>query len=515
MPVDWMQQFQNTVAQGDARKKSLSDEERTRQKGMFEAASHNIQKHVALLLNPDTMQPMPGKEAQVAQLRGEMNRINEHLTKFSDPNFNPQTGMVNEDPIHKLTDKLHLTKPPAQNVTAAQQMQDLKGIQQKYAEEPPLLNPEEQRKEARIKGKLEPGASGTGRPVLKPYKLADGTTAYLDASDRDNLPEGAEPILPGHASIKERIVPDPTSSTGFASEGYDSEGKQVYRVQNVVPPRSAMARETDTTDPFGVTTKSVSKPLYSGAKGGEKPTGTSKQSKPPGEQVQDLKGIREKSKIGQPGKVDEKGHIPESAKVNPQLREAANNLLDGMAVKDLQVPQKDKAAAQELARQYGWKGQGMFTPKDMLLVRESTAILSQLAKDPSLTVLDNQMSRQKIQQVLQNAEKRNMFGQALQSWVASQLTEPEQKFVTLYMQAVGRISGLSQLVRSGRATEAQIERLKAELPNPATTTNSAHALQKLQQIQSEIDIALDKGQFLEVPAAGDVSDDEFLQKVSH
>jgi hypothetical protein len=202
------------------------------------------------------------------------------------------------------------------------------------------------------------------------------------------------------------------------------------------------------------------------------------------------------------GKLDEQGHIPDTAKVNPGLREAANQLLDGMDLTKSPLPKRDQEAAAALARSYGWAGQGMFGPKDKLLIRESTGILKQLASSNSLTVLDDTASRLKLAQALQNPEKRTAIGQTIQSFTAQNLTQKEQQFVTLYNQAVGRISGLSQLVRSGRATEAQIERLKNELPNPATTSNSAHARQKLAQIQNEIDIALQKGQFTESPGTG-------------
>src|ERR1700736_5585602 len=98
MAVDWMQEFTSDVNEQNQRKRQLSDEERKRQRDTFEAASHNINNTICLMLDPETMQPVKGKEAQVAQLRAEMQKINGHLEKFSNPKFNPQTGMVNEDP---------------------------------------------------------------------------------------------------------------------------------------------------------------------------------------------------------------------------------------------------------------------------------------------------------------------------------------------------------------------------------------------------------------------------------
>jgi DNA-binding phage protein len=126
------------------------------------------------------------------------------------------------------------------------------------------------------------------------------------------------------------------------------------------------------------------------------------------------------------------------------------------------------------------------------------------------------MSRQKIAQAIQNVEKRGMVGQALQTFVTQNLSDAEQRFVNVYLQAVGRISGLSQIVRSGRPTEATIERLKSELPNPAYAGSAAAARDKLALLHDEINIAMDKGQFSEQPLAGkktgEMTDDEFLQK---
>jgi hypothetical protein len=65
----------------------------------------------------------------------------------------------------------------------------------------------------------------------------------------------------------------------------------------------------------------------------------------------------------------------------------------------------------------------------------------------------------------------------------------------LYNQLVGTISGLGQLVRSGRVTEATIERLKSELPNPVTTKDSADARIRIKRLLKEIDVALQKGTF--------------------
>lgn len=355
---------------------------------------------------------------------------------------------------------------------------------------------------------------GKGSDFMRTLPVyAESIGKSVDDLNWDDIEEARRQYTGAGRAAKEKLVPDPNSSTGWAAEGYDADGNVQYHVLNVSPQRGMQTRQTTTTDPFGVTSTTVSKPILPGVQTPGAPGQPSpRQTAPPGKQIRDLKQIQGKRgappaaapQAPAPFQVDSEGHIPASANLNPQLREAANNLLDGMAVKDLQVPPRDKTAAQDLARKYGWAGQGMFTPRDKLLVRESQGILKQFSNDPSLAVLDNTASRLKVQQVLQSPDKRGWIGQTIQALTAQGLTPQEAQFITLYNQAVGRISGLSQLVRSGRATEAQIERLKLELPNPATTSGSAHARQKFAQIQNEIDIALQKGQF---QAAGNSVDD--------
>jgi hypothetical protein len=349
---------------------------------------------------------------------------------------------------------------------------------------------------------LQASAAGPGQSPENPY-----LTKKKQLTEAGGTPEQVERGVFG--------ADKPTHYSDYASglrrfvqaEGGDPDNptaaqEEAFRQQRLKDAAAARAMDTTrtstTTDPFGVTstTNSTLKRRPAGATPGVEQDTPSRAT--PG----DMKKKAAALAPAGPAKLDESGHIPLTAKVNPQLREAANNLIDGMDVSKLPIPQRDRAAAEQLAKQYGWTGQGMFGPKDKLLIRESTGILKQFAASPSLSVLDNAASRLKIQQVLQNSEKRGMIGQGVQNLVAYNLSKEESEFVTLYNQAVGRISGLSQLVRSGRATEAQIERLKTELPNPATTSSSAHARQKFEQIQNEIDIALEKGQFVEQGGGG-------------
>jgi hypothetical protein len=190
--------------------------------------------------------------------------------------------------------------------------------------------------------------------------------------------------------------------------------------------------------------------------------------------------------------LDEQGHIAPSVVAPPQVVEGANQLLDGTD-KD-KLPAKTRELSAALARKAGWE-QGKFTPKEQVLLKESTTFLKQALDDPSLKVLDDTMSSLKLEQVLAGADKQGFIGSVGSTLAAKNMTNDEAAFVRMYNQLVGTISGLGQLVRTGRITEASINRLKAELPNPKTTQGSADAKRRIKRLLKEVDVAMEKGTF--------------------
>jgi hypothetical protein len=76
------------------------------------------------------------------------------------------------------------------------------------------------------------------------------------------------------------------------------------------------------------------------------------------------------------------------------------------------------------------------------------------------------------------------------------MTPKEAAFVRMYNQLVGTINGLAPLIRSNRATEAAIDRMRTELPNPYTTKDSADAKRRIRRLLKEIDIAKEKNTFV-------------------
>lgn len=194
--------------------------------------------------------------------------------------------------------------------------------------------------------------------------------------------------------------------------------------------------------------------------------------------------------------LDEDGHISPSAST-PQVVEGANRLLDGAdPTKDL--PAKTRFLSEALARKYGWE-QGRFTPKEQVMLKEASTFLNESARNPSLSVLDDTFSSAKVAQVIAGSKPRTGFGgtvdRAATTITAKNMTDQEAEFVRMYNQLVGTISGLSQLSRATRPTEATIDRLMAELPNPATTKDSADGRARIARLTKEINVAMEKGAF--------------------
>lgn len=199
--------------------------------------------------------------------------------------------------------------------------------------------------------------------------------------------------------------------------------------------------------------------------------------------------------------LDENGHIPDGVG-NPQVRQFANDLLDSKDVKD--IPAKARAAAEAMARPYGWE-QGKFTPKELSQIQQSSALLSRMVSDPkddpqSLSpIVDKVFSENSLKRGLISARihgtgpKTPTEGatQALQNSIA--LSSDDIQFIQLYKQMIGRIQGLSQLTRgSNRQSEQAVQRMISELPDPVMVSTPAEARNAFALVQNELDIALQK-----------------------
>lgn len=195
--------------------------------------------------------------------------------------------------------------------------------------------------------------------------------------------------------------------------------------------------------------------------------------------------------------LDPSGHIPDSPMLNPQIREAANQLIDGVDLKDL--PPRAKETAASLARKYGWY-RGWLPPADRRRMEVNRKFINEMMSDGSLNVLNSKSSRAKlIASGVLLTLNRNTGGvekvaqNEMQSILASTLTPDEQRFRQQYNRLVGIISGMSQAVRGGRPTEASVSRLMSELPGPQNAANAKDGYNTLHLLVQEIDTMLEPG----------------------
>jgi len=305
--------------------------------------------------------------------------------------------------------------------------------------------------------------------------------------------------------LDKEIVEDPQSPTGYSVSEVDRRtGKVISSFQGVLPKVGFIPKRriTYSKDQYGNETQSVSEitPMIGGKPAGTTTGSTGTTSKPSSSTPQPVKpksvggilsGVKSVVKPQTsvtPKALDETGHIPSNAS-NPQVVEFANQLLDDRDVD--KIPAKAKAPAAALARQYGWE-QGKFTPKEQLLLKESETFIQEAAKNPALSVLDNPVSRAKLSQLIGDAQKKGTMGKLLAVGLSSNMAPEEAEFLRMYNQLVGTISGLGQLTRSGRITEATINRLMQELPNPITTQSAGDAKARLQRLQNELNVAVQK-----------------------
>jgi hypothetical protein len=194
------------------------------------------------------------------------------------------------------------------------------------------------------------------------------------------------------------------------------------------------------------------------------------------------KPVSANAPTGPPPPLDSNGHIPESYG-NAQVREFANQLLDGVD-KD-KIPAKARAAASQMARQFGWE-QGAFTPREKIQFQVATDFLKQLQGTDSLKVLDNYISREKIARAMKDPSKMNFIDRI----AAYNLDPKEAEFLRLYNAALGTVQGLASITRSGRPTEAAVTRLKVELPNVLQSASSDDAKKRIDQLLKEASTAL-------------------------
>lgn len=192
--------------------------------------------------------------------------------------------------------------------------------------------------------------------------------------------------------------------------------------------------------------------------------------------------------------LDEEMHIPSTTKDNPYVREKANELLDGVAMKDLGIPGKDSAAVEALARQYGW-GQGAYLPRELKQIQNADQFLdSVLGSKAFMKSLDSGFFQKwKMGEAETDPKKEGFMGRGAHQLAVQNLSPDQQEYVRLRQVMLGTISGLSSVVRTGRPTEATINRLAQEIPDVMSSASSKDARARIENIKREIAVALKQG----------------------
>lgn len=136
----------------------------------------NLQKALALTLDPNTHQPAAGHEQDAARYRqllsqydvnalhANLNQVEGYIQKLYDPNFNYQTGLESRSPIRALGEKLHLVKPQA---SPLMQPQAAAVDPQQYDTK---LTPEEEQQFQTWKQKYAPQDSGQDYDLRGAFK---------------------------------------------------------------------------------------------------------------------------------------------------------------------------------------------------------------------------------------------------------------------------------------------------------------------------------------------------------
>lgn len=181
----------------------------------------------------------------------------------------------------------------------------------------------------------------------------------------------------------------------------------------------------------------------------------------------------------------------------PQVIEGANQLHDGKDMKEIGGTAKSKPLSEKLAREtWGWS-QDKFTPLEKTQIALATRYINEAAESPALKSLDRGFFAQ-LPMIGATGEGKTSIGKAMTK-LSSMGTSPEQQeFLRIYRQLAGTISGLGKLSRGGRITEATVNRLLSELPNPTNTTSSKDAIERLNRLRDEVTTALSHDSFQEL-----------------
>lgn len=326
--------------------------------------------------------------------------------------------------------------------------------------------------------------------------------------------------LTGKTTQKREVVPDANSPTGFSAIYLDSsDGAELWRTA-VLPPRQAgeTATTRTSTDQYGNKTTSVTDrrpvfPGFPGAGGGVPMTGATGRYGAPPPALGAVRGAvglppAPGAQGGQPAPqgtpkaasipapkggttagpykgLDAQGNIPENAPVNPQVREFANNLMQGGDAN--KIPVKARALAESVARKYGWRGQGALTPQQQMQIEQVDSQLSTMDQDKYMKLFDSTKTRLHLAMLPLDPSTEGGLSAMKDSQLRSTLSEDEFAYLDDLTRLRGVITGIRGFA-GGNSSNATADRLLAELPNFSNTTNAKDARYKISRLRGELAI---------------------------
>jgi hypothetical protein len=325
----------------------------------------------------------------------------------------------------------------------------------------------------------------------------------------------------GKTAEKREVIADSNSSTGWSAVYKDTEGEEIWRQPGVIPPRQAGPQQTvrTTKDQYGneSTSTTIRTPIFGGAvplagatgRYGAPPAplgairgavGLPAAAAPQGGQPAPQRTPKGGTTAGPYKGLDAQGNIPENAPVNPQVREFANNLMQGADVN--KIPVKARALAESVARKYGWKGQGALTPAQQMQITQVDSQLKELSKPEYLKLFDSTKTRLSLAMLPLDPTTEGGFGALKDAAMRGAVSQDAAKFYDDLTRLRGVITGIRSFTGANNSN-ATADRLLAELPTFTNTTNSKDALYKLSRLQQELDIIKRLGYFqaAQTPAA--------------
>lgn len=214
------------------------DAQRKQQLTQYDAVSKNIQGILSSGIDPASQKPLTPE--QRTHLQNVYNSVQDYSKNLFNPRFDPNKGEVPEDPFHKLTTKLHITKPH-DSKPAAQQLSDMRSILAQY-ETPVEVNPMLKDKRQLIEAGMS--QEDAEKAMLVKYgilarpsaihnfkqvsgKLSDGTAVTFQQDSRTgkyHYLDGTE--VP--ADIIGNFKPDATRAAGAPRQGWGKDEKGYY-----------------------------------------------------------------------------------------------------------------------------------------------------------------------------------------------------------------------------------------------------------------------------------------------